>query len=69
MTYGRLVCDIKEHKTETHQTRLTVGGNLLDFPGLLSNPTSTVTTAKCRFNSVIYTPGAKCLVNEVKIST
>ena len=27
VTYGRLVCDIKEHKTETHQTRLTVGGN------------------------------------------
>ena len=33
VTYGRLVCDIKEHKTETHRTRLTVGGNLLGFPG------------------------------------
>ena len=66
MTYGRLVCDIKEHKTETHQTRITVGGNLLGFPGLLSTPTATVTTAKFLFNSVISTPGAKCLVADVK---
>ena len=66
MTYGRLVCDIKEHKSETHRTRLTVGGNLLDFPGLLSKPTATVTTAKCLFNSVISTLGAKCLAADVK---
>ena len=66
LTYGRLVCDIKEHKSETHRTRLTVGGNLLDFPGLLSTPTATVTTAKCLFNSVISTLGAKCLVADVK---
>ena len=66
MNYGRLVCDIKEHKTETHQTRLTVGGNLLDFPVLLSTPTATVTTAKCLFNSVISTPGANCLFADVK---
>ena len=66
MTYGRLVCDIKENKTETHHTRLTFGGNLLDFAGLLSTPTVTVTTAKCLFNSFIYTPGAKCLITDVK---
>ena len=66
MTYGRLVCDIKEHKSETHRTRLTVGGNLLNFPGMLSTPTATVTTMKCLFNSVISTPGAKCLIADVK---
>ena len=66
MTYGRLVCDIKENKTETRRTRLTVGGNLLDFAGLLSTPTATVTTAKCLFNSVISTTGAKCIIADVK---
>ena len=66
VTYGRLVCDIKEHKSETHRIRLTVGGNLIYFPGMLSTPTATVTTAKCLFNSVISTHGAKCLVAEVK---
>ena len=66
MTYGRLVCDIKENKTENHCTRLTVGGNLLDFAGLLSTPTATVTTSEWLFNSVISTPGAKCLIAYVK---
>ena len=66
MTYERLVCDIKEHKSKTHQTQLTVGGNLLDFPGSLSTPTATVTTAKCLFNSAISTLGDKCLVTDVK---
>ena len=66
MTYGRLVCEIKEHKSETHQTQLTVNGNLLDFPGMLSTPTATVTTVKSPFNSVISTPGAKCLIADVK---
>ena len=66
MSYGRLVCDIKENKIETHRTRLTVGRNLLDFAGLLSTPTATVTTTKCLFNSVISTPGAKCIIADVK---
>ena len=66
MTYGRLVCDIKENKTETYRTRLTVGVNLLYLPGLLSTPTATVTTAKFLFNSVISTSGAKCLISDVK---
>ena len=66
VTYGRLVCDIKEQKTETCWTRITVGGNLLDFPGLLSTPMATITTSKCLFNSVISTPGAKCLIADVK---
>ena len=65
MTYGRLVCNIKENKSETHRTRLRVGGNLLDLPGLLSNPTATVTTMKCLFNSFISTLGAKYLVADV----
>ena len=69
VTYGRLVCDIKEQKSENHRTRLTVGGNLLNLPGLLSTPTATVTAANFLFNSVIFTPGAKCLVADVKIST
>ena len=66
MTYGCLVCDIKEHKSETHLTRLTFSRNLLDLPGLLSTPTENVTAAKCLSKSVIYTPGAKCLVADVK---
>ena len=60
------MCSIKAHKEETHRTRLTVGGNLLDFNGKLTTPTATVTTAKCLFNSVVSTKGAKCVMADVK---
>ena len=65
VTYGRLVYYIKEHKTETHCTELMVGVKLLDFSGMLSTPTTTVTTTKCLFNSVISTRGAKCLISDI----
>ena len=53
VTYARIVCDIKPQKSETHHTRLTVGGNLIDYPWDLSTPTCNITTAKILFNSVI----------------
>ena len=53
-------------KEDKERTRLTVGGNLLDFTGNLSAPTASVTTAKCVFNSVVSTPGARCLLADIK---
>ena len=32
-TYVRAVCDIRPQKTETHKTRLTTEGILIDYPG------------------------------------
>ena len=66
VTYPRIVCDIRPNKSETHRTRITVCGNLLPFSGILTTPTATVTTAKCLFNSVISTPGAKCMTADIK---
>ena len=45
---------------------MTVGGNLLDFAGNLSAPATSVTTEKCVFNSVVSTPGARCLLADIK---
>ena len=45
---------------------MTVGGNLLDFTGNLRAPTASVTTAKCVFNSVVSTPGDRCLLTDIK---
>ena len=45
---------------------MTVGGNLLDFTGNLSALTASFTTAKCFFNSVVSTPGARCLLADIK---
>jgi len=56
--YGCIVVEIRPQKAETHRTRLTVGGNLIEYPGDVSTPTADLTTAKCLFNSTISTPGA-----------
>ena len=45
---------------------MTVGGNLLDFTGNLSAPTASFTTEKCVFNSVVSTPGDRCILAEIK---
>ena len=66
VSYGKIVCEIKPEKEEKERTRLTVGGNLLYFTGNLSAPTALVTTAKCVFNSVVSTPGGRCLLADIK---
>ena len=66
ITYGRIVGDYCPHKTEPNRTRLTVGGNLINYPGNVSTPTADTTTAKIVINSTISTPKAKYLVGDVK---
>ena len=39
VTYPKIVCNIRPSKAETHRTRITVGGNLLDYVGTLTTPT------------------------------
>jgi hypothetical protein len=43
-TYGRFVVDIRPDKTETHRVRLTVGGNLIQYPGDVSAHSADLTT-------------------------
>ena len=52
-TYMRALCNIRTQKTETHRTRLTAGGNLIDYPGYFSTPTSDLTTMKLHINSAV----------------
>ena len=52
-TYVKAVCLIKPHKTETRITRLAAGGNIIDYPGEVSMPTSDLTTMKIHVNSTI----------------
>ena len=67
LTYGKIVCEMKPEKDEKERTRLTVGENLLDFIGNISAPRASVTTAKCVFNSVVSTPGGRCLLADIKL--
>ena len=52
-TYMRAVCDVIPQKTETHITTLTVGRNIINYPGEVSTPISDLTTMKLHINSEI----------------
>jgi hypothetical protein len=58
-TYPRMVCEYKPNKVEKNRTRLTLGGNLVDYPGDVSTRTAEMETSKMLFNSTISTPGAR----------
>jgi hypothetical protein len=66
VTYGSFVVDIKDHKEEKERTRLTVGGDQIEYPGDKSTRKAGLTTAKILINSVISTPSAKFLVIDIK---
>jgi hypothetical protein len=67
VTYGSFVVDIKDHKEEIERTRLTVGGDQIEYPGDKSTRTAGLTTAKILINSVISTLGAKFLSLTLRI--
>jgi hypothetical protein len=66
VTYGRICVDYRPQKEEPNRTRLTVGGNLIDYPGDVSTPTADTTTAKMVINSTISTPNAKFMRADIK---
>ena len=45
-TYARFVCSYHHQKAEPYHTRITVGGNLIDYPGNLSMKVADMTTSK-----------------------
>ena len=66
VTYGKIVYKMKPEKEDKERTRLKMGENVLDFTGNISAPTSSVTTANFVFNSVVSTPGARCILANIK---
>jgi hypothetical protein len=66
VTYGSFVVDIKDHKEEKERTRLTVGGDQIEYPGDKSTRTAGLTTAKILISSVISTLGAKFFAIDIK---
>ena len=66
VTYGRIVVALHPMKKEVERTRLTIGGNLIDYPSDVSTKTADLTTAKLLFNSVISMPNAKFMGIDLK---
>lgn len=66
VTYGSFSCDMKSNKVETHQTRLTAGGDKINYPEDVSMPTADMNLVKVFFNSVISTVDVKCVMLDIK---
>jgi hypothetical protein len=66
VTYGRICVDHRPQKKEVNRTRLTVGGNLINFLGDVSTPTADPTTAKLVINQTLSTPHAKYMCGAIE---
>jgi len=64
-TYAQICCDLRPEKTEQARTRITAGGNLLEYIGDVSTKTTRLETAKILFNSITSTPGAKFMTMDI----
>ena len=66
ITYGRIVCDYRSEKKDPHRTRITMGGNLINYPNDCGTPTADLLTVKLMFNSIISTPNCKFMTIDIK---
>ena len=66
VTYGKFVCTVRPEKADPNRTRLTVGGNRINYPGEVGTPTAEMMLAKILFNSVISTDGARFMTMDIK---
>ena len=55
----------RPQKAETHRTRLTVGGKLIDFPSDVTTPTADIITDKLIFNILLSTKNAKLICADI----
>jgi hypothetical protein len=68
-TYARIVCVYRNGKKDKYRTRITMGGNLVNYPGDCGTPTANLLTVKLLLNSIISTPNAKFMSWILRIST
>jgi hypothetical protein len=66
VTYGSFSCDLKPNKEEKERTRLTMGGDRINYPDDCGTPTADMILFKILVNSILSTPKAKCLMLDIK---
>jgi hypothetical protein len=66
VTYGSFSCDFKPNKEEKECTRLTVGGNRINYSDDCGKPTADMILFKILVNSILFTPNAKCIMIDIK---
>ena len=55
-----------DEKKGTHRTKITAGGNVLQYDGNTSDPTADLSTLKVLSNSVVSTPKEKLVTLDIK---
>jgi hypothetical protein len=65
VTYARIVVDYRPQKEDPNRVRITVGGNLIEYPGELTTRTVDPTTTKILWTSTLSTPGARYITVDV----
>ena len=65
VTYPRYTVAVRPEKDEPDRTRITCGGNLLDYFGDVTTHTASMETVKMHWNSVLSTPGAKYCTGDI----
>ena len=66
VTYTRIVVDYCEHKDDPHCDRITVEGNLINYPSELATCMADLTTNNIHWNSVIRNEGASYMCADIK---
>ncbi len=64
--YGCIVCTYRSKKKGPYRTRITMGGNLVNYPNNCGTPTANLLTVKLILNSIISTTNAKFMTIHLK---
>ena len=66
VTYGSFNCNYKPKKEEKECTRLTAGGDRINYTDDCGTPTADMTLFKILINSIRSTPNAKCIMMDIR---
>ena len=63
--YGKFECTVRPQKDEPNRTRLTLGGNRINYNGEVGTPTAEMLLVKIMLNSVVSTARAKFMCMDI----
>jgi hypothetical protein len=66
ITYARICCNERTEKMDPDRTRITMGGDRINYPGDCGTPTADLLTVKLLLNSIISTQHAKFMTIDIK---
>ena len=65
VTYARFVCDYRPQKEEKNRTRITVGGDHINYPGNVTTRGADTTTGKLLLNIVVSAPDVRFVTADI----